>query len=229
LSPSQVRLGAVTAGTRREIEWITRHMRRVFPREWEAFAALVPAEQRDGDLAAGYARLLSDPDPTVRERAARAWCTWEDTQVSLMPGWRPDPRYEDSGFRLVFAPDGDAFLEPFLLLDRRACGHGGFGFAAGPVLFGLGDEYTGGVISYERVEAELLEPHLEHQRARFIEELMSVFGLGRLPWCLKPTLAVLRASSRDRYPPTAPPTAPCSLTASKTVRKPLFAGTSTCR
>lgn len=51
-------LGAVTAGTRRETDWITRDMRRVFPREWEQFAAAVPAAERDGDLAAAYARLL---------------------------------------------------------------------------------------------------------------------------------------------------------------------------
>jgi proline iminopeptidase len=96
-------LGAITAGRRREIEWITRDMRRVFPREWDAFAAVVPAEQRDGDLAAGYARALADPDPAVRYRAARAWCAWEDTHLSLMPGWTPDPRYADPGFRMVFA------------------------------------------------------------------------------------------------------------------------------
>lgn len=96
-------LGAVTAGTRREIEWITREVGRLFPREWEAFASVVPAEQRDGDLAAGYARLLADPDPAVRDRAAQAWCAWEDTHVSLMPGWAPDPRYQDPVFRMVFA------------------------------------------------------------------------------------------------------------------------------
>jgi proline iminopeptidase len=39
----------------------------------------------------------------VREHAARAWCTWEDTHVSLMPGWTPDPRYEDPEFRMAFA------------------------------------------------------------------------------------------------------------------------------
>lgn len=39
-------LGAVTAGTRQEIDWITRDMGRVFPREWEAFAAVVPGAER---------------------------------------------------------------------------------------------------------------------------------------------------------------------------------------
>lgn len=96
-------LGAVTSGTRRETDWITRDMGRVFPREWEQFAAAVPEADRDGDLAAAYAQLLADPDPRMRERAALQWCTWEDTHVSLMPGWAPNPWYADPEFRMVFA------------------------------------------------------------------------------------------------------------------------------
>lgn len=96
-------LAAVTSGTRRETDWITRDMRRVFPREWDEFAAGVPEGERDGDLAAAYARLLADPDPAVTERAAERWCAWEDTHVSLMPGWQPWLRYQDPVFRQVFA------------------------------------------------------------------------------------------------------------------------------
>jgi proline iminopeptidase len=32
---------------------------------------------------------LTDPDPEVRDRAARAWCRWEDTHVSLDPAAEP--------------------------------------------------------------------------------------------------------------------------------------------
>jgi proline iminopeptidase len=78
-------------------------MRRVFPREWDAFAAGVPDAERDGDLAAAYARLLADPDPAVTDAAAGAWCAWEDAHVSLMPGGKPMPRFADPRFRQVFA------------------------------------------------------------------------------------------------------------------------------
>lgn len=104
--PDRVRalvLFAVATTTRREVDWITRGVGRVFPREWEAFRDGVPPAERDGDLAAAYARLLHDPDPAVRERAARDWCTWEDVHVSLAPGHQPNPRYEDPAFRLAFA------------------------------------------------------------------------------------------------------------------------------
>lgn len=96
-------LGAVTSGSRRETEWITRDMGRVFPREWERFAAAVPDAERSGDLSAAYARLLADPDSQVRGLAALEWCRWEDVHVSLMPEWEPSPRFEDPQFRLIFA------------------------------------------------------------------------------------------------------------------------------
>jgi proline iminopeptidase len=97
-------LGAVTTGTRRETEWITREMGRLFPREWEAFLAAVPTDERGGDLSAAYARLLADPDPIVRQSAARAWCAWEDTHISLIPGWKPpNPQDVDPTFQMVFA------------------------------------------------------------------------------------------------------------------------------
>jgi len=96
-------LAAVTSGARRETEWITRDMRRVFPREWDVFAAGVPPQERYGDLSAAYARLLANPDPVVTERAAMQWCIWEDTHMSLMPGWQPWLRHQDPIFRQVFA------------------------------------------------------------------------------------------------------------------------------
>src|SRR5215212_9492022 len=50
-----------------------------------------------------YARLLVDPDPDVHHRAARCWCDWEETVVSVESGGRPNPRYDDPRFRLGFA------------------------------------------------------------------------------------------------------------------------------
>ena len=45
-----------------------------------------PLPDRDGDLADAYARLLADPDPGVRERAALDWCAWEAAHVAVRPG-----------------------------------------------------------------------------------------------------------------------------------------------
>jgi proline iminopeptidase len=100
---SELVLTAVTSGEAREVEWITRSMGRIWPEAWARFVAEVPEAERDGNLAAAYSRLLERADPAVRERAARGWCAWEDTHVSLAPGWTPDPRFDDPVFRAVFA------------------------------------------------------------------------------------------------------------------------------
>jgi proline iminopeptidase len=100
---SELVLFSVTNTSRREVEWITRDMARVFPAEWAEFRAGVPDAYGDHELTAGYAALLRDPDPAVREQAALNWCRWEDTHVSTEPGYKPDPRYQDPRFRMVFA------------------------------------------------------------------------------------------------------------------------------
>jgi proline iminopeptidase len=58
---------------------------------------------RDLPLVDAYAAMLFDPDPAVREHAAREWCAWEDAHVSLGPGHTPSARYQDPVFRLRFA------------------------------------------------------------------------------------------------------------------------------
>lgn len=101
-SVSELVLFSVVGGTRREVEWATRGMGQFYPEEWRRFQAGVPAHDRDGDLSAAYYRLLLDPDPAVHERAARAWCEWDDRQMRA-PGERPLRRYEDRAFRLCSA------------------------------------------------------------------------------------------------------------------------------
>lgn len=116
-------LSSVVTTSRAEVAWITRSMRRIFPAEWEEFRDGVPADERDGDLSAAYARLLADPDPAIRERAAVDWCRWEDTHVATYPGHRPNRRYEDPRFRTAFATlvthywSNAAFLADGELLD----------------------------------------------------------------------------------------------------------------
>jgi proline iminopeptidase len=101
--PERVRglaLAAVTTTSTREVEWITEGVARLFPAEWESFAAAVPRHPGERIVDA-YARALRDPGR--RENAARAWCAWEDVHVSLTPGALPSRRYEDPAFRLLLA------------------------------------------------------------------------------------------------------------------------------
>jgi proline iminopeptidase len=96
-------LGLVTTTSRGEVQWITEDVGRIFPQEWDRFASFVPGRLRHLPLVDAYAALLFDPDPAVRDQAAREWCAWEDAHVSLTPGHQPNPRYQNPEFRLRFA------------------------------------------------------------------------------------------------------------------------------
>jgi proline iminopeptidase len=62
-----------------------------------------PPGLRHLPLVDAYATLLFDPDPAVRDNAAREWCAWEDAHVSPAPDHVRNPRYDDPEFRLRFA------------------------------------------------------------------------------------------------------------------------------
>jgi proline iminopeptidase len=82
---SEIVISGVTTSRRSEIDWLYRGVGRFFPAEWDRFRAGVPENERDGDLVAAYARLMEDPDPDVRARAAAAWLAWEDAVISMEP------------------------------------------------------------------------------------------------------------------------------------------------
>ncbi|KQC37954.1 prolyl aminopeptidase [Frankia sp. ACN1ag] len=89
---SEIVLAAVTMTRRRDIDWLYRGVARYFPEEWERFRNGLPPADGDGDgdgIVAGYARLLADPDPAVRRRAADEWCAWEDAVISLESNGQP--------------------------------------------------------------------------------------------------------------------------------------------
>jgi proline iminopeptidase len=100
---SEMVLFSIATTTAREVRWVTRDVGRYFPQEWVRFRDGVPAAERAGDLVAAYHRLLHDPDPDLRFKAARDWCRWEDAHVAVRSDHRPDPRYDDPRFRMAFA------------------------------------------------------------------------------------------------------------------------------
>jgi proline iminopeptidase len=116
-------LALLTTTSHAEVAWITEGVGAIFPREWERFRDAVPDRLRHPRLVDAYAEWLFDPDPAERDRAARAWCAWEDAHVSLTPGHQPFAKFEDPAFRLGFARlvthywRHAAFLDGALLRD----------------------------------------------------------------------------------------------------------------
>ena len=81
-------LFGVTTGRRSEIDWLFGGgVAAFFPAEWQALLDALPPRERGGDVLEAYARLLDDPDASVRRGAAEAWCMWE----SATPDWPPKP------------------------------------------------------------------------------------------------------------------------------------------
>jgi proline iminopeptidase len=111
---TEIVLIAVTTCRRSEIDWLYRGAARFFPEAWERFRCGVPEDQRGGDLVAAYARLMEHPELAVRERAATAWCDWEDTVLSLEPEGAPRP----------FSDRPDAALLAFVRICSHYFAHG---------------------------------------------------------------------------------------------------------
>jgi proline iminopeptidase len=88
---TEIVLVGVTTTRRAEIDWLYRGVAPLFPAEYAAFRAGIPAAERDGNPVAAYYRLLNHPDPAVRNQAALNWVTWEDSLVSADPTYRPTP------------------------------------------------------------------------------------------------------------------------------------------
>lgn len=86
---TEVVITAVTMTRPSEIDWLYRGVRLFFPEAWERFRAGVPEAERNGNLVQAYGRLMENPDPAVRARAAQDWLAWEDAVISLEVNGKP--------------------------------------------------------------------------------------------------------------------------------------------
>jgi proline iminopeptidase len=97
-------LWGVNSARRSEFGWLFRGgVGAFFPERWERLRNVVPNELRDIDIVDAYSRMLFDPDPEVRARAAYGWCLWESATPSWPPTSALDERFEDPAFALAFA------------------------------------------------------------------------------------------------------------------------------
>jgi proline iminopeptidase len=98
--PERIRgivLALLTLTSKREVEWMTRDLGRVFPQAWDRFARAVPETLRNLPLVDAYAAMLFEAKES--DRAAIEWCAWDYTQM----GAERDPRLDDPTYRLVLA------------------------------------------------------------------------------------------------------------------------------
>jgi len=103
--PTRV-LGLVLRGiflaTPREIDWFMHGIRNVFPEAWRAFAAYLPAGERN-ELLAGYYRRLIDADPAVHLPAAQSWDRYEGACSTLLPQADAAAKFDSDAAALAIA------------------------------------------------------------------------------------------------------------------------------
>jgi proline iminopeptidase len=123
---------SVTSTRRLELDWLYRGAGRIFPEAWARFRDYVgaadyrlptDAEPPIEGLLMAYSRLMENPDPGVRARAATEWLAWEDAVISMEANGSPGAygsRPDDAKLAFVricshyFAHD--AFLEDGVLI-----------------------------------------------------------------------------------------------------------------
>jgi proline iminopeptidase len=96
-------LVGVTTGRRVETDWLYRRIAPLFPEEWARFRGAVADVTDDEDVIAAYHRLLYDPDPAVRTRAAAAWTDWDVATASVDATTERPARWRDPAFQLARA------------------------------------------------------------------------------------------------------------------------------
>lgn len=100
---SELVLWAVVTTRAKDVRWLTHTMGEVYPREFDRLLAELPSERRSGNVPAALHELLMSDDAQVCDRAARAWCAWEDRLATLAGPVEPSPRSSDPRRRLGFA------------------------------------------------------------------------------------------------------------------------------
>lgn len=100
---SELVLWAVVTTRARDVEWLTRTMGDVYPQEFDELLDVLPVGEREGNVPVAVNRMLMSEDPVVCDRAAVAWCAWEDRLATLSGPVQPHPRSLDARRRLGFA------------------------------------------------------------------------------------------------------------------------------
>ncbi len=78
-------LRGVFSGRRSEVDWLYRFgASQLFPERWRLFQGAVEPSRR-GDLLAAYHDMLWNGPEADRIAAARAWCAWEGSLLTMAP------------------------------------------------------------------------------------------------------------------------------------------------
>lgn len=96
-------LAGVTTTRHREIDWLYKGLAMFLPQQWQRFIAAIPDDMSRQDPVGAYRRLLNDPDPAVRAKAALEWHLWEAGSISAEGISAFPEKWRDSAYILARA------------------------------------------------------------------------------------------------------------------------------
>ena len=100
---SELVLWAVVTTRERGIHWLTHVMGEMYPQDFDLRRSVLPREEWHCNIPAAINKLLMSDDAEVSNRAAQAWCAWEDRLGILTSPIKPHPRSSDPARLLGFA------------------------------------------------------------------------------------------------------------------------------
>jgi proline iminopeptidase len=100
---SEIVLWGVAMTRPPEIDWLYRRVEPLFPEEYARFVSAVPAAERTDNIIDDYFRLLHNPDPAVRQQAARDFHDWEWALFTIIGEEPPTARWLNQDFQLARA------------------------------------------------------------------------------------------------------------------------------
>jgi proline iminopeptidase len=96
-------LAGITTTRQREIDWLYQGLAMFLPQQWQRFIAAIPDNLPKNKPVAAYYRLLNDPNPAVRARAAYEWHLWEAGSVTAESTSAFPEKWRDESYRLTRA------------------------------------------------------------------------------------------------------------------------------
>ena len=88
---------------KQEIQWFYQEgASAIYPDAWESYLKPIPLAER-GDMLRAYYQRLVNPEPIIRQEAARAWSVWEGSTSYLYQNQENIDRCSGDAFSIAFA------------------------------------------------------------------------------------------------------------------------------
>jgi proline iminopeptidase len=142
-------LRGVFTARKREIDWLYKHgASALFPEAFAKFAEFIPPNERD-DLVTAYFLRLTSGEREQQIEAARSWCAWEGSLMTLTPRSAYSPGHGDQTLALARIETHYFVNESFLIEGEILANVGKLAGLPGIIVQGRYDVVTPPTTAFE--------------------------------------------------------------------------------